>query len=84
MREYGLAARRATAERRVSYETKGDTWFVVSGYERDVIFYEKTLRHGERTTSFRFVFPAAQKPHYAPLLEQMEDSFGSSAAAPPR
>ena len=62
----------------MTYQRKGETWFVVSGYEGDDIFYDKTLREGDRTASFRFVFPAAQKPHYAPLLEHMEDSFGSS------
>jgi serine/threonine-protein kinase len=78
--ELYAAARRESAQRDVSYHAKGDTWFVVSGRDGKHIFYEKTMQHADRTTSFQLRYLAGEKPRYSVLLEYMEDSFRVSDA----
>jgi hypothetical protein len=60
----------------VTYKPSGITWFVLSGYRGNRIFYEKYLFRSGVVHAFALEFPAAAKPVYAPLVERMEDSFG--------
>jgi hypothetical protein len=60
----------------VTYQPSGSTWFVLSGYREDRIFYEKYIFRGGVVHAFAVEFPTAAKPVYAPMVERMEDSFG--------
>ena len=59
----------------VTYSPSGETWFVLSGFRGDNIFYEKYLFNDEVVSVFGIEFPTAEKPYYAPMIERIEDSF---------
>jgi len=47
----------------ITYERRGPTWIVVSGYKGDRIFYRKAMLacHGREWHHLAFEYPAAQK-----------------------
>jgi hypothetical protein len=62
----------------ISYRTKGDDWFVISGTQgSDRIFYERhLLSHGdEMTEGFVMSYPASLKQKYDPIVARMSKSF---------
>jgi hypothetical protein len=59
----------------VTYSPTGKTWLVLSGYRGKRIFYEKYFFNDDVVAAFGIEFPADQKPHYAPIIERIEDSF---------
>ena len=59
----------------VTYSPVGQTWFVLSGFRGDRIFYEKYLFNDDVVSVFGIEFPTAEKPYYAPIIERIEDSF---------
>ena len=59
----------------VTYSPSGETWFVLSGFRGDNIFYEKYLFNDDVVSVFGIEFPTAEKPYYAPMIERIEDSF---------
>jgi hypothetical protein len=59
----------------VTYAPSGRTWLVLSGYRNGRIFYEKYLFRGSVIHGFGMEFPSEEKPHYAPIIEDIEDSF---------
>jgi hypothetical protein len=59
----------------VTYSPSGETWFVLSGFRGDNIFYEKYLFNDNVVSVFGIEFPTAEKPYYAPIIERIEDSF---------
>ena len=59
----------------VTYSPTGQTWFVLSGFRGDRIFYEKYLFDGGVVSVFGIEFPENEKPYYAPIIERIEDSF---------
>jgi hypothetical protein len=59
----------------VTYSPLGQTWFVLSGFRGDRIFYEKYLFNGGVVSVFGIEFPADEKPYYAPIIERIEDSL---------
>lgn len=64
---------------RLTYSPRGNSWFVLSGFDGDDIYYEKyAISCGGRVVNaFSIRFPTVEKPTYAPVIERMEDSFGS-------
>jgi hypothetical protein len=60
---------------RVTYSPAGADWLVLSGYRGKNIFYEKYFFRGDIVHGFGIEFPASAKPHYAPIIERIEDSF---------
>jgi len=62
----------------VTYSPAGRSWLVLSGYRGDNIFYEKYFFRGDTVHGFGIEFPADEKPFYAPIIEQIEDSFRAS------
>jgi hypothetical protein len=62
----------------VTYSPSGRSWLVLSGYRGDNIFYEKYVFRGDTVHGFGIEFPADEKPFYAPIIEQIEDSFRAS------
>jgi hypothetical protein len=61
----------------VTYQARGDDWFIISGTKSDKIFYEKhLLSHGaQMTEDFVITYPAALKATYDPIVARMAKSF---------
>ena len=61
----------------VTYESRGDNWFVISGTKGADIFYERhLLSHGaQMTEDFVISYPAALKQPYDPIVARMAKSF---------
>ncbi|WP_162596638.1 hypothetical protein [Thiofilum flexile] len=64
-------------EKVFTYKRLGKSWFVVSGYHNNNIFYQKTIL--SKTTgsviSFYFEHPKSQKPFYNNITVRMSKSF---------
>ena len=61
----------------MDYSPTGKTWFVLSGYRGDTIYYQKVMFScGNRViTALSVTFPRTEKPLYEGLIEVMEDRF---------
>lgn len=61
----------------ITYETRGDNWFVISGTNGGAIFYEKhVLSHdAQMTEEFVMSYPAAAKQTYDPIVARMAKSL---------
>ena len=76
----------------VTYQARGDDWFVISGTKGDGIFYERyMLSHGKEMAEgfvegFVMSYPAALKQTYDPIVARMAKSFrsGSGFQSPKR
>jgi hypothetical protein len=68
----------------IDYSPQGKTWFVLSGYRGDAIYYQKVMFScGDKViNALSVTFPRAEKKFYEGLIEVMEDNFhpGSGAA----
>lgn len=65
----------------ITYRPRGRSWFVLSGYRGDRIYYEKVMYScGWRLVNvFAMVYPIAQRTLYDPIVERMEDTFRPGA-----
>jgi hypothetical protein len=91
---FTLAAYRATILNdfggydRLDYSPKGQSWFVLSGYRGDNIYYQKVIFscRGRIINALSITFPADEKPRYEGLIEVIEDGFrpGRGADTPTR
>jgi hypothetical protein len=72
----------------LDYSPRGKSWFVLSGYRGETIYYQKVLFScGNRIINiFSITFPTADRAFYEGLIEVMEDNFrpGRGADAPAR
>jgi len=61
----------------VTYRPRGRSWFVLSGYRGDQIYYEKVMFScsGRVVTVFAVTYPVAQRKLFDPVVERMEDTF---------
>lgn len=61
----------------LTYSPVGQTWFVLSGYRGETIYYQKVMFScsGRIINVLSISFPAADKPLFAPLVERVEDRF---------
>ena len=64
----------------MTYVPRGRSWFVISGYRGDDIYYEKVMFScaGGVVNVFAISYPKAKRHVYDPVVEQMEDSFRPS------
>jgi hypothetical protein len=73
---------------RLDYSPKGQSWFVLSGYRDETIYYQKVLFscNGRIINALSVTFPAAEKAFYEGLIEIIEDGFrpGRGVEAPAR
>lgn len=72
---------------RLDYSPTGNSWFVLSGYREDKIYYQKVMFScGNRIiNALSVTFPTAEKPFYEGLIETIEDNFktGRGTDTPP-
>lgn len=61
----------------MDYSPRGKTWFVLSGYRGDMIYYQKVMFScADRViNALSVTFPRAEKKFYEGLIEVMEDRF---------
>ena len=64
----------------MTYVPRGRSWFVISGYRGDEIYYEKVMFScaGSVVNIFAITYPNGLRSEYDPVVEQMEDSFRPS------
>jgi hypothetical protein len=70
-------ARRAAGGREVTYKASGASWYVVSGYEGNRLFYEKTFLRGDTFKTLSISFPRQYRAKYYAMVEAMSNSFKS-------
>ena len=70
----------------LDYQPAGKSWFVLSGYRGETIYYQKVMFSCQNkvVNVFSINFPTAEKPYYERLVEIMEDNFktGRGSATP--
>lgn len=61
----------------LTYRPRGRSWFVLSGYRGDTIYYEKVIYSCNRqvVNAFAITYPVAQRVLYDRIVERMEDGF---------
>ena len=67
-----------------TYVPRGRSWFVISGYRDDAIYYEKVMFScaGRIVNVLAISYPKESRRLYDPIVEQMEDSFRPSRRCP--
>jgi hypothetical protein len=68
----------------MTYVPRGRTWFVISGYRGDDIYYEKVMFScaGSVVNIFAITYPRGLRRQYDPVVEKVEDSFRPSNRCP--
>ena len=61
----------------LTYRPRGRSWFVLSGYRGDKIYYEKVMFScaGQLVSVFAITYPVDQRDTYDPVVERMENAF---------
>jgi len=61
----------------LTYRPRGRSWFVLSGYRENNIYYEKVMFScaGGVVNVLAITYPTDQRDLYDPVVEQMEDTF---------
>ena len=61
----------------VTYRPRGRSWFVLSGYRGEDIYYEKVMFScgGQVVNVMAITYPTNQRETYDPVVEHMEDNF---------
>jgi hypothetical protein len=71
---------------KLDYSPSGSTWFVLSGFRGDNIYYQKVMFTCSNAiiNVFSMTFPATEKAFYEKMVERMEDRFrpGQGAETP--
>lgn len=64
----------------VTYRPRGRSWFVLSGYRGDDIYYEKVMFScaGQVVNVMAITYPSNQREQYDSVVERMEDNFRSA------
>jgi hypothetical protein len=61
----------------LTYRPRGRSWFVLSGYRGDDIYYEKVMFScgGQVVNVMAITYPSGERDLYDPVVERMEDTF---------
>ena len=64
----------------ITYQPRGRSWFVLSGYRGDQIYYEKVMFScGARVVNILAIaYPTSERHQFDPVVERMEDTFKPS------
>ena len=72
----------------ITYQPRGRSWFVLSGYRGDQIYYEKVMFScgGRVVNILAIAYPTSERGHFDRVVERMEDTFKPSqeCAHPPQ
>ena len=62
----------------LTYRPRGRSWFVLSGYRGDDIYYEKVMFScgGQVVNVMAVSYPSGERNIFDPVVERMEDTFG--------
>jgi hypothetical protein len=65
---------------RITYRSRGPTWFVLSGFKKSNAYYYKVMFSKDYRTvhTLEITYPATEKPTYDPLTLRMADSLATS------
>ena len=68
----------------MTYVPRGRSWFVISGYRGDDIYYEKVMFScaGSVVNIFAITYPQGLRHEYDRVVERMENSFRPSNRCP--
>lgn len=68
----------------ITYEPRGRSWFVVSGYRGERIFYQKVVFscRGRVANLMGISYAVADRRTFDPVVERMEDDFKPGRACP--
>ncbi len=69
---YGMDTKRLTG---IQYESLHDTWYVISGSDKDKIYYYKTILVNNLIHYLRIEYPTNQKPLFDSILPRISKSF---------
>jgi hypothetical protein len=72
-----------TPSRTVTYQVLRDGWFVVSGYEDDEVFYQKTLLAGERLITAELKYHRQLQAVFSAITSQISWSFSLTPVRAP-
>jgi len=61
--------------KQVTYKKKGDNFYVVSGYQGSMIFYQKTIFTEQGMMTAVFTYPTAQKAKYDAYCAKLFETF---------
>jgi len=62
----------------VTYKRLADNWFVISGYENNRVFYNKTLLHQGDVLTLSIDYDKAFQPKFDPIVAAISRSFQAS------
>ena len=70
----------------ITYQPRGQSWFVLSGHRGDQIYYEKTIFScgGRVVNVFAIAYPELERQRFDPVVERMEDRFKSGGGCGPQ
>lgn len=61
--------------KQVTYKKKGDNFYVVSGYQKSMIFYQKTIFTDQGMMTAFFTYPISQKTKYDSYCIKLFETF---------
>ena len=61
--------------KQVTYKKKGENFYVVSGYQGSMIFYQKTIFTEQGMMTAVFTYPTAQKAKYDAYCSKLLETF---------
>jgi hypothetical protein len=61
----------------LTYRPRGRSWFVLSGYRGNTIYYEKVMFscRGKLVNVFAMTYPVDEREIYDPVVERIENTF---------
>jgi hypothetical protein len=59
----------------ITYKILKNNWFVISGYENDNVFYQKTIFRNEEFMTFEIEYPQDQKKAFDLIAATISKSF---------
>lgn len=59
----------------ITYQTKNSNYFVITGYLKNKIFYEKTIVINGEGKTFQIIYPTAQRNIWDKVTEKLFSSF---------
>ena len=65
----------ARSKKTVTYKVLRDSWFVVSGYEDDRVFYQKTILSGDEFKTFRIEYDKSLADVFDKVTQRVAASF---------